>query len=143
MEKYALNEEKLRDLFLRKLALGEIQGPPVGKASIDKPWLKYYTEEAIRTTINDITLLNYIRNRNSDRLSSIALDYFGVKISYQKLFGNIERAIEAFIKLDIIENDHATICLPNIPEFIYVFYALNQIGVNIQIIDPRTKGINI
>ena len=37
-----INEESLRNLYLKKLSLGEIQGPQLGKASIDKPWLKYY-----------------------------------------------------------------------------------------------------
>jgi len=33
-----------RDLYLRKVALGEIEGKSTGYASIDKPWLKYYKE---------------------------------------------------------------------------------------------------
>ena len=39
-----INEEKARDLYLKKLALGEMQGPITGKASIDKPWLKFYKD---------------------------------------------------------------------------------------------------
>ena len=42
-----VKEQTLRDLHLRKLALGEIQGTPTGYASIDKPWLKYYSEDGI------------------------------------------------------------------------------------------------
>ena len=42
-------EEEQRDLYLRQLLTGEMQGPLTGYASIDKPWLKYYTEEQIKT----------------------------------------------------------------------------------------------
>ena len=49
----ALSEEdiKERDLYLRGLSNGDIQGPPVGYPSIDKPWLKYYSEEDISIDI--------------------------------------------------------------------------------------------
>ena len=37
-------EDKIqRDIYLKKLADGTIQGPPVGYPNIDKRWLKYYT----------------------------------------------------------------------------------------------------
>ena len=42
-------EHKLRDLYLKQLANGTLQGPPVGYASVDKPHLKYYDNEAINT----------------------------------------------------------------------------------------------
>ena len=47
----SVNEQKLRDLYLRDMALGKVQGPPTGYASIDKPWLKYYSEEDIMADI--------------------------------------------------------------------------------------------
>ena len=40
----SVNEQKLRDIYLRKLALGEIQGPPTGYPSLDRPWLKLHKE---------------------------------------------------------------------------------------------------
>ena len=37
-------EKKARNLYLRCLAKGDIQGPMTGYATIDKPWLKNYSE---------------------------------------------------------------------------------------------------
>ena len=37
-----------RKKYLRKIALGEIYGPMVGNATIDRPWLKNYGEEELR-----------------------------------------------------------------------------------------------
>ncbi len=36
-----MTKDKERDLYLRKIANGEIYGPMTGQPSIDKPWLKY------------------------------------------------------------------------------------------------------
>ena len=47
LSKLSEEEQRERNLYLRRLALGEIQGPSVGYASIDKSWLKYYTEDNI------------------------------------------------------------------------------------------------
>ncbi len=40
ISKLSEEEQKLRDLYLRKIANSELYGPMLGKASIDKPWLK-------------------------------------------------------------------------------------------------------
>ena len=46
-------DKKLRNLYLKKISLGEIYGPMMGQASIDKPWLGQYTDEDILSDIND------------------------------------------------------------------------------------------
>ena len=45
-----LNEEQIieRNLYLKALAEGKIQGPTTGLPTIDKPWLKYHKQDAIR-----------------------------------------------------------------------------------------------
>lgn len=47
----SIKDEKLRAFHLRNLALGNIYGPLTGKASVDKPWLKYSSEEEIEESI--------------------------------------------------------------------------------------------
>ena len=59
-----INEEHLHDLYLKKLSLGEIQGPLVGKASIDKPWLKYYSVAAINSEPFNGSIYEHIKKKN-------------------------------------------------------------------------------
>ena len=61
-----------------------------GFPSIDKPWLKYYSEEAINAELPECTILQYIKDKNLKNLSSIALNYFGNEITYRK-FLNISK----------------------------------------------------
>ena len=44
-----------------------------GFPSIDKPWLKYYSEEAIQAELPECTVLQYIKNKNTNNLNGIAL----------------------------------------------------------------------
>ena len=55
-----------------------------GFPSIDKPWLKYYSEEAIQAELPECTVLQYIKNKNTNNLNGIALNYFGNKITYRE-----------------------------------------------------------
>ena len=80
-----LSDEKKRDLYLRKLATGEIQGPPTGKPSQDKPWLKYYSEEAIVSDVPKMKAYDYLVLNNLDNLNSVAINYYGRKITYSSL----------------------------------------------------------
>ena len=57
-----------------------------GYPSIDKPWLKYYSEEAINAPLPEKTLYQYIWDNNKNYLKNIALNYFGKKISYGTFF---------------------------------------------------------
>ena len=131
-----INEQKLRDLYLRKLALGELQGPPTGYPSIDKEWLKYYNEEQIMTDMPEMKIFDYMMKNNKAHLNDNAIYYFGKKISYKKLNKLIDKCASGMISNGIKEDDIVTICMPNTPEAVIAFYALNKIGAVANMIHP-------
>lgn len=112
---------------------------PTGYPSIDKPWLKYYSEEAINAPLPECTIYEYLWESNKDHLDDVALIYFGRKITYGQLFKNIETTAKAFSVLGIKEGDIVTICSVTTPEIIYAFYALNRLGAVSNMVDPRTS----
>lgn len=136
-------EEKLRNIYLRKLATGELQGPPVGYASVDKPWLKYFSEESIMKDFDDMSIYQLMESKNLGHESEIALSYFGKKTTYGELLKNIDKTAKALLELGIKKGDIVMMSLPNIPEAEYIFYGLNKIGAVIDSIDPRTNKENI
>lgn len=114
-----------------------------GYASIDKPWLKYYTDEQINADIPEITCYEALYNSNKNHLNEVVMDYFGKKITYKELFENIESTAKAFKHLNVKERDIVTILGVSTPELIYSFYALNRIGAIPNVVDPRTKPVGI
>jgi len=99
-----------------------------GYPSIDKPWLKYYSEEAIYAPLPECSIFEIICERNQDNLNRTAIDYYGNKISYKKLFYHIDLIASALVKHGIRKGDIVSICMLNSPETIYLIYALNRIG---------------
>lgn len=68
-----------------------------GYPSIDKPWLKYYSEEAVNAPLPKGTIYEYMWENNRDYPNDTALIYFGRKISYHMLFDEIEKVMKAFL----------------------------------------------
>ena len=99
-----------------------------GYPSIDKPWLKYYSEEAINALLPQCTLYDYLWENNKDHMDDVALNYFDRKITYGKLFENIKKTANGFFSIGVREGDIVTVFSVNTPETIYSLYALNLLG---------------
>lgn len=99
-----------------------------GKPSIDKPWYKYYTYAQVNRKLPKQKIYDYLWNNNKNNLNAEALNYFGRSIKFDELFKEIDKCAHTLKTLGVKKNDIVTICSPNIPEAIYVFYAINRIG---------------
>ena len=83
--KLTQEEEKQRNLYLKKLANGTLQGPLTGKQSIDKTWLKYYEDYDIKQDIPKMSAYDYMVVNNNSNLDKNALNFYGIKITYEEL----------------------------------------------------------
>ena len=132
-------ENVKRDLYLRKVSLGEEDGELTGYASIDKPWLKFYPEEKLLEEVSKDSIYNYLKKRIKNK-DLIAINYFGNKISYRELFERIDTTAKSFLEMGIKEGDIVTLLLANTPENVICMYALNKIGAIPNMVDLRVKG---
>ena len=107
-----------------------------GYPSVDKPWLKYYSEKTINTQLDECTLYEYLIKNNKDYPRDIAINYLGRKYTYEEFFKNIDKTAAAFLNAGVKPNEIVTIALPSIPEALYCVYALNKIGAVANMIHP-------
>lgn len=108
-----------------------------GYPSVDKPWLKYFTDEAIHSELPHENIYSLLYQNNKNNLNDIAIDYFGVKITYKELFSHIDAVENAFRHAGTGKGKIVTLSMVTIPELIYMFYALAKIGAIVNMIDPR------
>ena len=109
-----------------------------GYASIDKPWQKYYSKEAITDSIPELTAYQYMVSQNKDNLSTKAIMYYGKKISYKNYIDMIDETSRRLYNLGIIEGEVVTVMSIANPELEILFYALNKLGAVINLIDVRS-----
>lgn len=108
--------------------------------SVEKPWRKFYSEEALADTFPHKTIYRYLKDCNANNGSTYALNYFGNRISYSTVLDNIEKAAAAFKAIGIGEGDIVPCCTVTTPEMVYALYALSKLGAAPLIIDPRTAA---
>lgn len=109
-----------------------------GYASIDKPWQKYYSREAITKEIPELTAYQYMVSENQDNLNTKAIEYYGKKITYKNFIDMIDETSRRLYNLGIIEGEVVTVISVANPEFEILFYALNKLGAIINPIDVRS-----
>ena len=103
---------------------------------IKTPWTKYYKKEDRKIKLEDISIYETLEKNSTERKRNIAINYYGRQITYKELLYKINQAANAFRSQGIRRGDVVTICMPNTPEALISFYALNKIGAIANMIHP-------
>ena len=75
--------------------------------------------------------------KSADRYpNSIAFDFMGKSTSYRRLVQNIESCAKALKTIGVRSGDRVTVAMPNCPQAIYMFYAINLFGGIANMIHP-------
>jgi len=106
-----------------------------GFPSIDKPWLKYYTNDQINHEIPECSLYDYLKEKNESFPNDIAIIFENINITYEQLINRIDDVALRLRSLGIKAGDVVTIIALNQPETVYCFYALNKIGATASFIN--------
>ncbi len=139
--RFSKQELKIDD-FLEKEIIRE-ERRKTGLPSQDMPWLKYYPKESSNEKISEYTLYQNLKILNENNYLECALEYMGEEIKYYEVFNEIEKVSKSLYALGVRKGDYVAFCLPNIPEFIYFFYAASKIGAIACLIEPRTSANRI
>lgn len=126
-----------RDLYLRKLALGEVEGEITGYPSIDKPWLKYYSEEHIKAELPHMTAYEYLKKLNAERLEFQAIDSEVGSYTYRELFEMIDRTAASLYKMGTCKGKIVLTMLPVLPHESFLFYAVDAVGAAMCQLPPQ------
>ena len=68
-----------------------------------------------------------------------AIRYFDTEITYKEMIKKINKVAAALKALGAEKGDYITVCMPNTPEAVYMFYAINEIGAVANMIHPLSS----
>ena len=103
------------------------QGKATGKASIDRPWMKYYPESLQQLQIPHCSLTDYLRQNNADT-SIPVIHYYGRELTWNDLFRQADAAAKALCALGFKEGDRIPTFLQAVPEHVVLLLAAEKIG---------------
>lgn len=72
-----------------------------------------------------------------------AIEYENNQITYKQLIKKINKVAKALKNLGVNKGDKVTICMPNTPEEVTMFYAINEIGAVANMIHPLSSEKDI
>ena len=108
----------------------------MSKKKVKTPWYNYYNNVRKHLEYPDFSLYKLIEYTSSRHLNNVSYNYYGTKVTYHEFLKQIDEASRSFKALGIKHKDIVSICMPNTPEAIISFYALNKIGAISNLIHP-------
>ncbi len=109
------------------------------KITAKTPWIK---------NLGDIPAhLDYFKGSMYDMLKSVAdrypsnisMDFMGRSTTYKQLIEQVERIAKALKTIGIREGDCVTIAMPNCPQAVAMFYAINLVGGIANMVHPLSS----
>ena len=100
------------------------------------PWFSTAGEVPVSLSYYNGPIVDTIEATAKARPDLFAYNFFGNKVTYRAFIGQIHEAAKALCALGIKPRDRVTICMPNTPQAIILFYAINRMGAVANMIHP-------
>ena len=111
--------------------------------SATAPWLKFYGETPATLNYPKKTIYQVIRDTAGRFPKNIAYEFMGKQTTYAQFLKRIDLTAQSFLAMGIKKGDRVTICMPNSPQAVDSFYALNRIGATSNMIHPLSAAQEI
>ncbi len=100
------------------------------------PWLGSYGDVKFHLEYPQCSLSERVLQTAETHLNETALVFMGKNISYRTMRDRIDLVARSLAAMGVKKGDRVTVCLPNIPQAVYCFYAINRIGAVASMIHP-------
>ena len=102
-------------------------------------WNEYYKSDKVKFEVPKGSIYNLIKDALPEKEDFLAYSYYGHSVTFKDFMKQIDAAARAFRSQGIRKGDVVTICMPNTPEAVISFYALNKIGAIASMIHPLSS----
>lgn len=89
------------------------------------------------------TLWQTVNRTGNKNPNSTALMYLNKKVTYKEMLKKIAKVHSALVSAGVKKGDRVTLCLPDIPQAVYLLYAINRMGAVACFVHPLSSQIEI
>lgn len=100
------------------------------------PWIENLGDLPASLEYFEGTMFDAVNEIAKKHPNNVAFDFMGKPTTYKKLVEQIENCAKSLKTIGIREGDKVTIAMPNCPQAIYLFYAVNLVGGIANMIHP-------
>ena len=103
---------------------------------VKTPWYQVAGDLPVNLKYYNGSMVDTIEATAKGYPKGMAYDFFGNKVSYKDFIAQIHLAARALKAQGVEVGQRVTICMPNTPQAIILFYAVNRIGAVANMIHP-------
>ena len=100
------------------------------------PWKEHLGDVPMHLEYFDGSMFEAVEDIALQYPGYVAFDFMGKHTTYRELVQQIETCAKALKTLGVREGDKVTIAMPNCPQAVYLFYAVNLVGGIANMIHP-------
>lgn len=106
------------------------------ETTVKSPWLDFMGPVPAHLDYFQGSMYDAIEETAKKYPEYIAFTFMGKDTTYAEFLQNVNKCAKALKTIGVRENDRVTIALPNCPQALYSFYAVNLIGAVANMIHP-------
>ena len=104
--------------------------------TVKTPWESHLGDVPMHLDYFEGTMFDAVELIAQKYPKNIAFDFMGKSTTYEKFIQEIETCAKALKTIGVREGDKVTIAMPNCPQAVYMFYAVNLVGGIANMIHP-------
>jgi len=108
-------------------------------SEVKAPWLKFYGVVPHHLAYPELTMAQAVEEVAKKYPDAVAYEFMGKKTTFKKAVADMHLCARALRAMGVKENDRVTICMPNAPQTVSMFYALNLIGAVSNMVHPLSS----
>ena len=105
-------------------------------SEVKTPWKDYVGDVPMHLDYFQGSMFDAVARIAEEYPNNIAFDFMGRSTTYRKMVQEIEKCAKSLKTLGVRPGDKITIAMPNCPQAIYMFYAVNLVGGIANMIHP-------
>ena len=103
---------------------------------VKTPWKDHMDGVPMHLEYPDCSMVELLEQRAEEMPDILAFNFFGVKSTFAQLMAQIKRCAAALRAMGVEPGDRVTICMPNTPQAVVMFYAINYMGAIANMVHP-------
>ena len=106
------------------------------EAAVRTPWAPFMGQTPMHLDYFQGTMVEAVERVGERFADHTAYEFMGSQVRYSKLVEQIHQCAKALKALGIREGDKVTLCMPNAPQTVVMFYAVNMVGAIANMVHP-------
>lgn len=104
--------------------------------NVQTPWYDHSQGVPLHLSYPDCSMAALVEQAAAETPKLTAFDFYGVKLTFEGLVQRIHHCAAALRAMGVVPGDRVTICMPNTPQAVVMFYAINYMGGIANMVHP-------